>query len=61
MIERIYENDEGLLRLVQDLVRCKDCMYYNAETHGCERNPSVEGWSKDDYCSYGTRKESEEE
>lgn len=45
---------------MSEIVRCKDCKHYNSETHGCERNPSVEGWLKDDYCSYGTRKESEE-
>lgn len=38
---------------VRYIVRCKNCMYYNAETKGCERNPSVEAWEENDYCSYG--------
>lgn len=40
-----------------DIVRCKDCKHYNSETHGCKRNPSVEGWLKEDFCRYGEREE----
>lgn len=53
------KNGMPLMSLVGELVKCKDCMYYNAETHGCKRNPSVEGWLKDDFCSYGERKDNE--
>lgn len=38
-----------------EIVRCKDCKHYNSETHGCKRNPSVEGWLKDDFCSYAEK------
>ena len=31
---------------------CGFCRYWNAETHGCKRNPSLEPWWEDDYCSY---------
>ena len=32
--------------------KCGLCRYWNAETHGCKRNPSVEAWYENDYCSY---------
>lgn len=35
------------------IITCKDCKHYNAETKGCKRNPSVEGWKEEDFCSYG--------
>ena len=35
------------------MITCKDCIHYNAETKGCKRNPSVEAWEENDYCSYG--------
>ena len=38
-----------------DIVRCKECKYWNSETNGCKRNPSVEAWRADDSCSYGER------
>ena len=31
---------------------CYNCEHWNAETHGCKRNPSVEAWNETDYCSY---------
>ena len=37
------------------VVRCKDCRYWNSETKGCKRNPSVEAWREDDFCKYGKR------
>ena len=37
------------------VVRCKDCKYWNGETKGCVRNPCVEPWRKNDFCSYGER------
>lgn len=39
-----------------DLVRCGECKWWNEETHGCNRNPSVKAWWETDYCSYGERK-----
>lgn len=61
MKEWIYAKEsDTLLKPVQELVRCKDCKHYNSETHGCKRNPSVEGWLREDFCSYGERIESEE-
>ena len=38
------------------VTRCKNCIYYNAETKGCKRNPSVEAWEESDFCSYGEGK-----
>jgi hypothetical protein len=38
-----------------DIVRCKDCKYWNYEMSGCKRNPSVVAWRDDDFCSYGER------
>ena len=40
-----------------DLVHCTDCRYWNPETYGCKRNPSVEAWFDSDFCSYGERRE----
>lgn len=40
-----------------DLVRCRECKWWNGFTHGCRRSPSVEPWRADDYCSYGERQE----
>lgn len=40
-----------------ELVRCNDCHWWNSETNGCKRNPSVEAWHDDDFCSYGERRE----
>ena len=39
------------------VVRCKDCRWWNSETNGCNRNPSVEAWREDDFCKYGERRE----
>lgn len=38
-----------------EVVRCKDCEHYNGMTHGCKRNPCVEPWGKNDFCSYGEK------
>ena len=40
--------------------KCGICRYWNAETHGCKRNPSVEAWNEEDYCSYFARDEVDE-
>lgn len=32
--------------------KCYWCAYWNSETKGCKRNPSVQAWEEDDYCSY---------
>ena len=37
--------------VVGTLVRCKDCIYRNWETKGCNANPCVEEWEEDDFCS----------
>lgn len=39
-----------------DLVRCGECKWWNEETHGCNRNPSVNAWWETDFCSYGERR-----
>ena len=38
-----------------EVVRCKDCKYWNGETNGCARNPCVVALRKNDFCSYGER------
>ena len=40
-----------------DIVTCGECKWWNEETHGCNRNPSVEPWWETDFCSYGERRE----
>ena len=44
---------------VVEVVRCKDCMYYNpydtTKAYDCERG--LLGVMQDDYCSYGAREE----
>lgn len=40
---------------VKVVVRCKDCRWWNSETKGCKRNPSVEAWYETDFCKYGER------
>ena len=42
---------------VAPVVRCKDCEWRNWETNGCDRNPCVEQWFENDFCSYGERKD----
>lgn len=49
-----YENED-----VVEVVRCKDCRHWVSNMRGCGRNPSVESWKEDDYCSYGERREDE--
>ena len=39
-----------------DIVKCGECKWWNEETHGCNRNPSVNAWLETDFCSYGERK-----
>lgn len=60
LVHREYYGKQGpradwcpLVEINTEVVRCKDCKHYNAETKGCKRNPSVEGWEEDDFCSYG--------
>ena len=38
-----------------EVVRCRDCKWRNWETNGCDRNPCVEPWFENDFCSYGER------
>jgi hypothetical protein len=38
-----------------DIVRCRECKWWNCEMSGCKRNPSVVAWRADDFCSYGER------
>ena len=39
-----------------DIVTCGECKWWNEETHGCNRNPSVGAWWESDFCSYGERR-----
>lgn len=38
-----------------DICFCRECKYWNESTKGCQRNPSVEAWQADDFCSYGQK------
>jgi len=46
------------IKLLADLVRCRDCVYYNEQemkcndTHGFDRY-----WEPTDFCSYGERRD----
>lgn len=44
-----------------DIVRCQDCKHWNMVSNGCMRNPSVEGWQADDFCSYGQKERASDE
>lgn len=42
-----------------EVVRCKDCVYYNSDSEEClDEMGYARAWHKNDYCSYG-RKEDE--
>lgn len=47
---------------VGELVRCKDCRWWEEENHDCIIRDSY-GWDykPTDYCSYGERKDNEHE
>lgn len=49
--------EQGYKDRDSEIVRCKDCRWWNSETNGCKRNPSVEAWYETDFCKYGERKE----
>lgn len=43
---------------VVEVVRCKDCKYYDAENHNClDEMAYARIWNEDDYCSFAERKE----
>ena len=40
-----------------EVVRCKDCRYYDAENHNClDELGYARVWEEDDYCSFAERK-----
>lgn len=59
----LISRDEAIVMLEDtdcpliDIVTCGECKWWNEETHGCNRNPSVEPWWETDFCSYGERRE----
>lgn len=60
LIAKICLSDEQMEEIrkikkqIEELSRrkCGNCKYHNAETKGCKRNPGVEAWEENDYCSY---------
>ena len=38
-----------------DVVRCKDCRFYEKETVSCSFCTSDANWYEEDFCSYGER------
>lgn len=57
VIEELCRKHTEEIASMPDIVRCKECRWWNEMTHGCDRNPSVEPWWEDDFCSYGERSE----
>lgn len=59
MAEWIIEVKDGKFPIGKwtKLVRCQDCKYHEGIPHGCWRNPSIEPWEDNDFCSYGERKD----
>lgn len=50
----VYIDAEYLGRIYgRAFVQCGNCTHWNAETHGRVRNPILEPWYENDYCSYG--------
>ena len=40
-----------------EVVRCKDCRYYDAENHNClDELGYARVWEEDDYCSFAERR-----
>lgn len=37
---------------VKPVMSCAECVHWNAETHGCTRNPSLAPWWESDFCNY---------
>ncbi len=51
--EQILEKIRDLPIAEPDVIHCKECVYYENETHGlCDLGGE---WAPDDYCSYGRR------
>lgn len=41
-----------------EVIRCKDCRYYDAENHNClDELGYARVWEEDDYCSFAERRE----
>ena len=45
---------------VVEVTRCQYCRHWVPHMHGCGRNPSVESWEENDFCSYGKRRKNDE-
>ena len=52
IVSEMFENNDFV-----QVVRCKDCKWYDSERHDC---PYMEEVLDDDYCSYGELKEQED-
>lgn len=53
-------SDEGCPPTVDavEVVRCKDCRYYESENHNCvDEMGYARIWNGDDYCSFAERRE----
>lgn len=59
MAEYIYEYIEGKNDILKgELVRCKDCKFWDKESDGERRYCAASGsyWRADEYCSDGERR-----
>lgn len=54
-VNAALDNAPGL-----DLVRCKDCRFYSKDTVSCSFVTADTNWYEEDFCSYGERKENNE-
>lgn len=56
---RFREHYEECLQFIEDVVRCKDCKhyYYSVYAMRCVCDFDNKEWDKDDFCSYGERKD----
>ena len=53
----VKQNQDGQLEVVGELIRCKDCKYWNGKYHYCGVIDDFRDWDAYDYCSIAERKE----
>lgn len=59
----IYRNEEGRWIMstnnpdIVEVVRCKDCEFYNKDEKWCRRLGLCGAFNENDFCSHGERRE----
>lgn len=51
------DNENGVLMIETELIRCKDCIYWNDKYHDCTYHDDGRDWDGEDYCSRAKDKE----